>query len=64
MSYYFPERRINPDRRSGLSDRRRFLDFARLGTDSEKRESTIDRRADDARRSSDLITINKLEMPG
>ena len=62
MAYSFPERRINPDRRRGSPDRRAMLDFARLGTDSEKRESIVDRRGDDVRRSADLITINKLEM--
>jgi len=61
MAYTKPERRIRSDRRTGSLDRRVMLDFARLGTDSEKRKSLIDRRGDDSRRSSDLITLAELE---
>lgn len=59
VNYNGQERRAGGDRRS-LFDRREMLDFTRLGTDLEKRESIIDRR-ESGRRSSDRITLEELE---
>lgn len=60
MKFENHEKRSGEDRRSG-SSRREVLDFARLGTSSEKRQSIIDRRDGSGRRSSDMITIYELE---
>jgi len=61
MEYKFTDRRSRSDRRTGAPDRRIMLDFARLGTDSEKRESIFDRRQEDVRRASDMFTPYDLE---
>ena len=61
MSYNYDDRRSGFDRRTGEPDRRNMLDFARFGTDSEKRENIFDRRQEEGRRSSDLITVEELE---
>jgi hypothetical protein len=61
MEYTGTERRLGMDRRADL-DRREMLDFARFGTDSEKREQVSDRRVFAGRRNTDLIPLDMLEQ--
>ena len=61
MAYKYPDRRSRSDRRTGAPDRRMMLDFARFGTDSEKRVSVFDRRQEDVRRASDMVRPDVLE---